>query len=331
MILHKSMQVLGQVVLAAACLLIAISETRTASAQNWPSKTITVVVPLGGGSGTDVLARVVMEQVSKQLGRSVIIENRPGAGGTIGANTVAKSPPDGYTVLAWGAMGIAHALYSKIPYDTFRDFVPVVPLGQQPLVVITSPSKGYRTLGQLVAAAKANPGKLNYSSAGVGSVSHFAAERLLASTGSKVQNIPFKGAAEAVTDVVAGRADFSIEPITAALSLIGDGQLVALAVSTQRRAALLPSVPTTVEAGMPADSVYPFWSGLFVPANTPRDVIDTLHRQVSDALRVPAVQAQLAKLGIEPLPMSQQQFVKFFKDDVESNVALANAANIPRQ
>ena len=329
--MRRTIKSAAPVVLAIACVVMGAAQTRPALAQDWPAKTITVVVPLGGGSGTDVLTRLVMEQVSKQLGKSIIIENRPGAGGTIGANSVAKAPSDGYTALAWGAMGIAHALYAKIPYDTFRDFVPVVALGQQPLVVITSPSKGYRTLAELVAAAKASPGKLNYSSAGVGSVSHFAAERLLASTGIKVQNIPFKGAAEAVTDVVAGRADFSIEPITAALSLIGDGQLIALAVSTQSRAALLPNVPTTVEAGMPADSVYPFWSGLFVPAGTPRPIIDTLHREVSRALSVPSLQAQLAKLGAEPLAMTHEQFVKFFKDDVELNVALAQRANIPRQ
>jgi tripartite-type tricarboxylate transporter receptor subunit TctC len=331
MTFHKSMQVSGQMVLAAACLLTVISETKPCLAQAWPNKTITVVVPLGGGSGTDVMARIVMEQVSKQLGRAVIVENRPGAGGTIGANSVAKAPPDGYTILAWGAMAVAHALYSKIPYDTLRDFVPVVPLGQQPLVLVTSPAKGYKTLGELVGAARANPGKLNYSSAGIGSVSHFAAERLLASTGIRVQNIPFKGAAEAVTDVVAGRSDFSIEPITSAISLIGDGQLVALAVSTRSRATLLPDVPTTIEAGLPADSVYPFWSGLFVPANTPRNVIDIIYRETSKAVATPAIHAQLAKLGGEPMPMTQSQFGKFFKDDVEANVALVKAANIPRQ
>jgi len=331
MILHKDMRLLVQAIVMAACFLFGGLTAPAAWAQAWPAKTITVVVPLGGGSGTDVLARVVMEQVSKQLGRAVIVENRPGAGGTIGANSVARSAPDGYTLLAWGAMGVAHALYSKIPYDTFHDFIPIVPLGQQPLVAVTSPAKGYKTLAALVAAAKAEPGQLNYSSAGIGSVSHFAAERLLASTGTKVQNIPFKGAAEAVTDVVAGRADFSIEPITAALSLIGDGQLVALAVSTKSRAALLPDVPTMVEAGMPADSIYPFWSGLFAPAGTPPEVVAALHKAVSDAVRVPAVHEQLRKIGVEPLPMSQQQFVAFFKDDVDMNVALQKAANIPRQ
>ena len=179
---------------------------------------------------------------------------------------VAKAPPDGYTILAYGALSIAHALHSKLPYDTLQDFVPVIPFGQQPLVVVTSPAKGYKTLPDLVAAAKARPGTLNYSTAGVGSASHFAAERLRMSAGVEAQHITFRGAAEAVTEIVAGRVDFSIQPFTTSLALIGDGKLVPLAVSAFKRAAVMPEVPTTIEAGLPADSVYPFWSGLFLPA-----------------------------------------------------------------
>jgi tripartite-type tricarboxylate transporter receptor subunit TctC len=302
-----------------------------AAAQDWPTKNITVIVPLGAGSATDVMARVVMDQVGKQLGRTIVVENRPGAGGTIGANMVAKSAPDGYTVLAYGALSIANALYSKIPYDTLRDFVPVIGLGQQPLAVVTSPASGYKTLGDLVAAAKAKPGALNYTSAGIGSASHFGAERLLASAGISVQHIAFKGAPEAITDIVAGRADFSIQPFTVSLALINDGKLVALAVSAAKRAAIKPDVPTTVEAGLPADSFYPFWSGLFLPAATPREIVGKLHTEVAAALRAPNVRAQLDKLAVEPLDMSLDQFGKFFRDDVEANLALVNAAHIPRQ
>ena len=302
-----------------------------ATAQDWPTKNITVIVPLGAGSATDVMARVVMDQVGKQLGRTIVVENRPGAGGTIGANLVAKSAPDGYTVLAYGALSIANALYSKIPYDTLRDFVPVIGLGQQPLAVVTSPASGYKTLGDLVAAAKAKPGALNYTSAGIGSASHFGAERLLASAGISVQHIAFKGAPEAITDIVAGRADFSIQPFTVSLALINDGKLVALAVSAAKRAAIKPDVPTTVEAGLPADSFYPFWSGLFVPAATPREIVGKLHTEVAAALRAPNVRAQLDKLAVEPLDMNLDQFGKFFRDDVEANLALVNAAHIPRQ
>ena len=302
-----------------------------AAAQDWPAKNITVIVPLGAGSATDVMARVVMDQVGKQLGRTIVVENRPGAGGTIGANLVAKSAPDGYTVLAYGALSIANALYSKIPYDTLRDFVPVIGLGQQPLAVVTSPASGYKTLGDLVAAAKAKPGALNYTSAGIGSASHFGAERLLASAGISVQHIAFKGAPEAITDIVAGRTDFSIQPFTVSLALINDGKLVALAVSAAKRAAIKPDVPTTVEAGLPADSFYPFWSGLFLPAATPREIVGKLHTEVAAALRAPNVRAQLDKLAVEPLDMNLDQFGKFFRDDVEANLALVNAAHIPRQ
>jgi tripartite-type tricarboxylate transporter receptor subunit TctC len=331
MIVDGLRRMIGHAVVAAACALIGYWAPNAALAQNWPTRNITVVVPLAAGSATDVVTRIVMDQLGKQLGRTIIVENRPGAGGTIGANMVAKSAPDGYTVLAYGALAIANALYSKIPYDTLRDFIPLIALGQQPLVVVTAPAKGYKTLGDLIAAAKAKPGALNYTSAGIGSASHFAAERLLASSGIAVQHIAFKGASEAATDIIAGRADFTIQPITTTIALIGDGQLVPLAVSAGQRATMLPVVPTTVEAGLPADSVYLFWSGLFLPANTPRDVVDTLYRETAAALQTPAVQAQLAKLGVEPMKMTLEQFAKFFRDDVEANLALVKAANIPRQ
>src|SRR5450631_306173 len=296
MINDRFTRMIAHAAIAAACMLVGFSGPRAALAQTWPTRNITVVVPLGAGSATDVVTRIVMDQLGKQLGRTVIVENRPGAGGTIGANMVAKAAPDGYTILAYGALAIANALYSKIPYDTLRDFVPLIALGQQPLVVVTSPSKGYKTLGDLVAVAKAKPGVLNYTSAGIGSASHFAAERLLASSGIAVQHIAYKGASEAATDVVAGRADFTIQPITTTIALIGGGELVALAVSAGKRATMMPQVPTTVEAGLPTDSVYLFWSGLFLPANTPRDIVEMLYRETSAALQTPNVQAQLAKL-----------------------------------
>jgi tripartite-type tricarboxylate transporter receptor subunit TctC len=302
-----------------------------AAAQEWPARNMMVVVPLGAGSASDVIARVVMDQVAKQLGATIIIENRPGAGGTIGANMVAKSAPDSYTALAYGGLASANALYKKLPYDTLNDLVPVIALGQQPLVVVTPPSRGWKTLGDLIAAAKQKPGALNYSSAGVGSATHFGAERLRASAGFEAQHIPFKGAAEAVAEVIAGRIDFSVQPFATTLSLLRDGQLVGLAVSAGRRASVMPQVPTTIEAGLPANSVYPFYSGLFVPAKMPRDVVDKLHREIATALRAPAVRAQFALLGVEPMAMNQEQFAKFFRDDVAANLELVKIAKIPTQ
>ena len=302
-----------------------------ASAQDWPARNVTVVVPLGAGSASDIMARVVMDQVGRQLGKTFVIENRPGAGGTVGANVVANSPPDGYTILAYGALGTAHALYTKLPYDTLTAFAPVVPFGLQPLVLITSPSKGYKALRDLVAAGKAKPGALNYSSAGVGSASHFAAERLLISAGFTAQHIPFRGAAEAVTEVVAGRADFSAQLPSTTLQLIGEGKLAALAVSADKRAASMPQVPTTIEAGLAADSIYPFYSGLFLPAKTPRAIVEKLHQEAAKAMREPSVQERFKQLGVEAMPMTVAEFEKFFKDDVDAAVALVKAANIPRQ
>ena len=295
------------------------------------ARTINAIVPLGAGSASDIVARVVMEQVGKQLGQAVVVENRPGAGGTIGANMVAKAAPDGYTILVYGALASAHALHEKLPYDSVNDLIPVASLGQQILVIISSPAKGYKTLGDLIAAAKAKPGALNYSSAGVGSASHIGAERLRTSVGFEAQHIPFKGAAEAVTDVIAERSDFSVQLPSTTLPLLKDGKLAALAVSAQKRAAMFPDVPTTIEAGLPSSSVYPFYTGVYLPAKTPQAIVDRLASEIAKALQAEAVKARLAQLGVEPMPMSQPEFAQFTKDDIAANVALVKAAKIPTQ
>jgi len=310
---------------------LAITLPNIACAQDWPTRNITVIVPLGAGSASDIIARVVMDQVGKQLGQNVIVENRPGAGGTIGANMVAKAVPDGYTILIYGALASAHALYSRLPYDSLNDFIPVMSLGQQPLVVVGAPAKGYRTLGELIAAGKGKPGSLNYSTAGVGSASHFGAERLRASAGFTAQHIPFKGAAEAVTDVIAGRSDFSVQLTSTTVPQIREGTLVALAVSAHKRIALLPEVPTTIESGLPASSVYAFYTGMYLPAKTPGEIVTKLHQETAKALQTDAVKARLVTLGVEPLPLTQPEFAKFIRDDIEANVALVKAAGIPTQ
>jgi tripartite-type tricarboxylate transporter receptor subunit TctC len=321
-------QIVRRASLVALALCIA---TGAASAQDWPTKPITAVVPLGAGSASDIIARVVMDQVSRQVGQPIVVENRPGAGGTIGANAVAKSAPDGYTILVYGALNTAHALFAKLPYDTFNDFIPVIALGQQPLVIVTSPGKGYKTLQEMIAAGKAKVGSLNYTSAGVGSASHFGGERLRVAGGFEAQHLPFKGAAEAVMDVVADRGDFSVQLTATTLPLIKDGKLVPLAVSAHKRISSLPDTPTTVELGLPPDSVYPFYTGVYVPAKTPQAVVDRLHGEIAKALQAPAVQARFAQLGVQPLPGSQAEFTKFFRDDVNSTVALAKAAKIQPQ
>jgi tripartite-type tricarboxylate transporter receptor subunit TctC len=308
--------------------LAVLATTVPALAQDWPARTVTVVVPLAAGSASDVLARVVLDQVGKQLGQTFVIENRPGAGGTIGANVVAKAAPNGYTMLAYGALPAANALYAKLPYDTLNDFSPVIALGQQPLAAVTSQVKGYRTLGDLIAAGKAKPGTLNFSSAGVGSATHFAAERLRVSAGFEAQHIPFKGAQESLTELMAGRIDFGVQTSTSTLPFIRQGQIVPLAVAAHKRSAALPAVPTFIEAGLSPDSIYPFYSALYFPAKTPRDIVERLHRETARALDAPEVRQRLTTLGVEPMPMNVDQFGQFFKDDLAANLALAKAANI---
>jgi tripartite-type tricarboxylate transporter receptor subunit TctC len=302
-----------------------------AAAQEWPSRTVTIVVPLAAGSASDIAARVVADQLSRQLKATFIVENRTGAGGTVGAGAVARSAPDGYTILAYGALSVAHALYSKLPYDTLTDFIPVIPLGQQAQAVTTAPSKGYKTLGDLIAAGKAKPGALNYSSAGVGSASHFAAERLMVAAGFTAQHIPFKGSGESLREIVAGRVDFSIQSFATTVPLIQNGTLLPLAVSAHKRSALVPDVPTTIEAGLPAASVYVFYTGIYLPAKTPRSIVEKLHGEIAKALQAAETQAQFKKVGVEPLPMSLDEFGKFTREEVTSTVEIARAAKIKQQ
>ena len=302
--------------------------TAVAGAEEWPTRAVQVISPFSAGNANDIVGRIVLDQVSRQIGQSFIIENRPGGGGVLGAAVVAKAEPDGYTVLLHSSsLSSQVVLHKALPYDPIRDFAPVVLFGIQPSVLVAAPSKGFKTIADLVAAAKAKPGALNYASAGIGSASHMAAERLRLAAGINVQHIPFRGPVEAFAEVMAGRIDFYFLPIAPALSVIADGKVVALAVSTPGRAPALPNVPTVAEAGYP-DAEYLFWGGLSLPANAPRPVVDKLHDETQKALNLPAIQERLAKLGVQPRPMSVEQLGKFFRDDVAATVKLAKDAHI---
>jgi tripartite-type tricarboxylate transporter receptor subunit TctC len=228
-----------------ACLLTSFSGLEPASAETWPSKTVAAIAPFAAGSAADVMARIALDQILKQVGRPIVVENRVGAGGTLGANVVAKAAPDGYTILAHSSsLAAAHGLYPALPYDTLQDLAPVIPLGLQPMVLVTAPAMGWKTLGGW--SPRRRPGRCaELASGGVGSASHIAVERLRVSAGFKAQHIPFKGAMEAFTEVMAGRVDMSFFPLAPALPLIKDGKLVPLAVSTSKRTVALPHVPTT--------------------------------------------------------------------------------------
>ncbi len=300
----------------------------SARAQDWPTRTVTVVVPLPAGTSVDSIARLVMQQVAQQVGQSFIVENRPGAGGTLGTSYVAKASPDGHTLLVYGAAASAAALYVKLPYDTLTDITPVIPLGQQPLVVVAPPGR-YKDMADLIAQAKAKPGVLNFSTPGVGSAAHLGAARLMLSAGFVAQQVPFRG--DYVVEVVAGRIDFSVAPVGTVLSLVRDGKLAALAVGAAKRSFALPEVPTLLEAGLKDDAIYPFYIPAFAPASTPPAILDKLHAEIQAALAVPLVHERAASLGFEPMPMSRAEMQDFFRRDVAVNQALVEAAKIPKQ
>jgi len=324
------MKKLGRLMVA-LCALPVLTMSVLAGAETWPTKPVRVIVPYAPGSATDIVPRTVFEQVSTQLGQTFLIDNRPGGGTTIGTNAVAKADPDGHTLLVHSnAIVTTPAIQANVPYDPVREFAAITPLGNVPMVLVISPDKKIATLKELVAAAKAKAGSLNYAAAGIGTPPHLTMERFRLAAGFEGQLVPFKGAPEALTEVVAGRVDIYFCPITPALSLIREGKLRALAVSNTQRASALPDVPTTVEAGFP-DSDFDFWVGLFVPKQTPRDIIGKLHQETTKALHNPATQDKLAKLGVEPMVMQPQDFDARVAKETGIAATLAKAAGIAAQ
>ena len=304
---------------------------RPSHAADWPAKAIRVVVPYAPGSATDLVPRTVFEQVGQQVGQSFVIENRPGGGTTVGSAQVKQSDPDGHTILIHSnAIVTVPAIQTNVPYDPVADFSGITPLGNVPLVLVVAPSKGMKTLGELVAKAKAKPGEINYGAAGIGTPPHLTMERFRLAAGFEGQLIPFKGAPEALTEVMTGRVDMYFCPITPALPLIRDGKVLALAVSSSKRASALPDVPTTIEAGI-ADSDFDFWVGAFVPKKTPRDVVVKMHGEIVKALNNPVTKAKLTTLGVEPMIMQPDDFDARIAKEAKMAVALAKAANIKPQ
>ena len=302
--------------------LIALAATAPVHAESWPAKPVRMIVPVGAGSTTDIVHRIVAEQLSTQLGQPVIVENRTGAGGTIGTAQVAKADADGHTLLANGsAHTIAPALYANLAYDPARDFAAVAAFGSSPSVLVVSSASGYRTIAELISAGKHKPGALTFSSVGIGTATHLSAERFVSSAGLQALHIPFKGGAEAMTEVVAGRCDFFFAPLGLALPQIRAGKVRALVINGSRRSDALPEVPTTHEAGL-TDAEYPIWFGVFAPARTPREVIDRLNRETLIALQAPKVRERLVEMGLEPMPMRPDEFQAFVRDQVALNATL---------
>ncbi len=307
--------------------LLALSGS-AALAQAYPSRPIKFLVPFSPGSGTDIIARTVGEAMSKNIGQPVIVENKPGAGGTIAAAQVARAEPDGYTVLIHSSgHALNPAIYPNLPYDTLRDLTGITPLASMPNVLVVSPARGWKTVADLVAAAKVKPGQLNYASAGIGSATHMNAEKFRLQAGIEAQHVPFKGTPEALTDVIGGRNDWFFAPLSAALPLVREGKLQALAVSTPTRAAVLPAVPTSVEAGVPG-SDYIFWVAMIVSSATPPAVMQRLHDEALKVLADRDVKERLAGLGAEPFPLAQDAFNAFIRVEIDAAAKIARVANL---
>jgi tripartite-type tricarboxylate transporter receptor subunit TctC len=312
-------------VLAAGAVTGAIGIAR---AQSWPTKPLRAFIPFAAGSATDLVPRAVFEPLAIELGQPIVVENRGGAGGTIAGNAVVRADPDGHTMLATGSnLTIAPWIVPNMPYDTVKDLASALMIGQNANVLIVPPARGWKTAQDLVAAAKAKPGSINYSSAGVGTATHLSAEKFRLSAGFEAVHIPYKGGAEALADVLGGRVDFYFCPISTALPFIADGRVVALAVSTAARASDLPNVPTTLEAGY-ANSDLAIWYGVLVPAKTPRAVIDRFHAAGTKVLATPAMRQKLKQLAVDPMPLTPAEMDKFVANEIAANGRLIKAAGI---
>jgi len=297
----------------------------------YPTKPVRLIIAFTPGSSTDIVGRAVAAKLQEFWGQPVIAENRVGAGGSIGSAVVVKSAPDGYTLLANSSAHVANpGIYANLPYDTLKDFTNLAPLAGGPNVLIVGQQSGWKTFGDFVAAAKAKPGQLNFSSAGIGSGTHFNLEKLKLMAGIDVQHVPYKGTPEAIADTIAGRVCCYFAPINAALPHVKGGKAVALAVSSAKRSELLPTVPTIAESGVPKFD-YTLWIGLWGPPGMPADVVDKINKDVNRALASPDLAGRLVKLGTLPMNMSSAEFTQFVRAEVEDTARVLKAAGIKPQ
>jgi len=292
---------------------------------------VRVIVPFTAGSGLDIVARMLSQKLTEFWGQPVAVENHIGVGGTVGAGVVAKSPPDGYTLLVnTTAHAVNVALYSKLPYDPVKDFVDVSPLVAQPYVLVAGTSAGIKTVSDLIAAAKAKAGQLKFGSAGTGSGTHMIAEKFRFAAGIDVVHLPNKGGPEANADAIAGRVTYWFPPIALALPQVREGRLLALGLSSARRSSLLPDVPTIAETGL-AGFEDTIWYGMWAPAATPAEVVNQLSKDVARALATPDVRDRLSKLGAEPMNMTPAEFARLVRSEIDSAARVVKAAGIKPQ
>ncbi len=303
----------------------------TAQAQEYPTKTIRLIVPLTTGAGADIAARIIAQRMNEHWKVPVIVENRPGAGGTIGTAAVAKAEGDGHTLLVQSSSHSANpAIYKSLPYDPQKDLVDVAILGKTPYVMVSAGNGPYKTLKSLLDAARAKPGEIAFASAGLGTSTHLAAEYLIGLAGVRMIHVPFKGSPDALQDVLGGRSSFYMAPVNVGLGLVRDGKLNALGVSTASRAEVLPQVPTLAEQGLPNYEVT-LWFGMWAPAATHPSVVQKLNGAVNAIVFEPVVREQFAKLGIQPSPMKQEEFAKFVRSEIAVYRKIVQQARIEPQ
>ena len=306
----------------------ALLATSTGQAENWPQHLIKATIPFGAGSAADVVPRVVFDRLAAELGQAIVVENRPGAGGTVGTAAVAKADPDGYNILSQSsALTIYPAIYPDLPIDVAKDLSAALMLGVTANVMIVPISRPWKTVQAFIADAKAKRASISFGSAGVGSATHISAEKFRLAAGIESIHVPYRGGAEVVADILGGRIDFYFCPVATALPLIREGRVRALLVSTPKRVADLPDVPTPAEAGLKnAESA--FWLGVFVPAKTPRNIVERFYNAGTKVLAEPSMRQSLTRLGVEPLPMSPAEMDAFVAHEIAENLEVIKAAGI---
>jgi len=298
-----------------------------AAADTYPSKPIRFVVPYPAGGPLDTIARLLGQKVSESVKQPVVVDNKPGAGGNIGADAVAKSPADGYTILmgAVATHAINPTLYASIPYDPVRDFIPVTQVASTPNVLVVNPSVPAASVGEFIAYARANPGKLNFGSGSTGSAGHLAGELFKTQAGVEMTHVPYKGAAPAMNDLVGGQIQLMFDNLASSLGQVKAGRVRALAVTTARRTSLAPDLPTIAESGLPGFDINT-WFGIFVPANTPREVVERLHAEFTRALALPDVKERMLALGAEPVGSRPDEFAAYIRAEGEKYARLIKAS-----
>ena len=310
----------------AAIALFLLNGAPVCTAVDYPARPIRLVAPFAPGGGVDVSARFIAKQLSERFGQTAIVDNRPGAGSTLGTDLVAKAAPDGHTLLVThNAIAINQSLYPKLPYDTVRDFTQVAFIGVTTFTLVVNPALPVKNVKDLIALAKVKPGALNYASTGAGGGSHLATEYFMLATGTKLLNVPYKGTAPALTDLVSGQTQVMLSGLPGTVPFIKAKRIVALATTSSKRSVFLPELPTLLEAGVDG---YEFdaWYGMHAPAKTPREIINKLHATVTQALTVPDVRQQLTNQGIEPRDMSPAEFSAFVRREVEKCAKIIKAS-----